>query len=65
MVDLLTSGWEIVGEAGNGIFLLQNDDQVSLCALDFQGGHGRYLEGDEERADRFSTINANCAALTE
>ncbi len=60
MVELLTDGWSIIGEAGNGIFLLAKEDKVSTCAIEFSGGHLKLLKGEKPSRD-YSTIEMNCA----
>ncbi|NSX56872.1 hypothetical protein [Parasulfitobacter algicola] len=63
--DLLAEGWEVAGSLGNGALLMQNGDQISFCIIDIKGGHFDYLGGETDLAERFSTIDANCAALIE
>lgn len=63
--ELLADGWEVTSQISPGGVLLVKGDQLSLCLVNLTGGHLQYLDGETDRAERFSTIQANCASLIE
>jgi len=64
MFSLLSDGWEIIAEAGNGVFVLSNGDDFALCTMDLRGGHMKVIRG-EEVGDGFEAFTASCAAISE